>query len=66
MPPEDRPRDDQMFEKEEYELAQCDGSFQHDWDAGSGFGVIIGLSKCKKCGRTSQCSDFEKTRGSSI
>jgi hypothetical protein len=30
----------------------------HEWEAGDGWGVIIGLSCCKKCGKRSRLSDF--------
>ena len=29
----------------------------HDWETGS-WGVIIGVSRCKKCGRVSGAADF--------
>lgn len=29
----------------------------HDWESGT-FGVIIGVSKCKRCGKTSKVEDF--------
>jgi hypothetical protein len=32
----------------------------HDWEASFGWGVIIGVSKCKKCGKTATTKDFEK------
>lgn len=31
---------------------------RHDWEAGGFFGVILGVSKCKNCGRTARESDF--------
>ena len=30
----------------------------HDWESGDGWGVIIGVSKCRHCGRISRASDF--------
>lgn len=30
----------------------------HQWEASSGWGVLIGISKCRKCGVTAQQSDF--------
>jgi len=30
----------------------------HDWETGS-WGVILGVSKCKKCGRVCQDADFD-------
>lgn len=35
------------------ELREC----THDWETGN-WGVIIGVSKCKKCGKISMESDF--------
>lgn len=32
----------------------------HDWDAGR-WGVIIGVSRCKKCGKRSTTDDFNYT-----
>lgn len=31
----------------------------HKWESGPGWGVIIGVSKCKKCGKVSRTKDFE-------
>ena len=31
----------------------------HDWEASGIFGVIIGVSKCRECGKTSASKDFE-------
>lgn len=33
-------------------------SWLHEWESGTGWGVIIGVSKCKRCGRVSRASDF--------
>lgn len=30
---------------------------EHDWET-CGWGVIIGVSKCKRCGKTSSTKDF--------
>ncbi|MFH1110956.1 MAG: hypothetical protein V1790_17420 [Planctomycetota bacterium] len=30
----------------------------HDWDARGGFGVIIGVSRCKRCDKLSTIADF--------
>lgn len=35
------------------------GNHIHDWEAGS-WGVIIGVSKCKECGKASSVKDFER------
>ena len=54
------PRDDQEFERREYERAECDGSFQHEWDSAPGWGVFIGLTRCKKCNVLARASDFAR------
>jgi len=32
----------------------------HDWEITERWGVVIGLSECKKCGRISRKDDFWK------
>jgi hypothetical protein len=37
-----------------------DGKFScyHNWEVGGSFGVIIGLSQCKLCGKIAESKDF--------
>jgi len=43
---------------------ECEDNI-HDWEHSS-WGVIIGVSKCKKCGKVAKEEDFNKTgRGAS-
>ena len=35
--------------------------YVHDWETGGRWGVIIGVSKCKICGKVSRESDFSST-----
>lgn len=39
-----------------HKLKQCDDI--HDWEYSS-WGIIIGVSKCKKCGKVSTRKDFD-------
>ena len=32
----------------------------HEWETSGAWGVIIGLSRCKKCGKRSRMSDFPR------
>lgn len=34
----------------------------HDWETSGGWGVIIGLSRCKRCDKVSSQSDFPAAR----
>ena len=38
---------------------ECEDNI-HDWEHSS-WGVIIGVSKCKKCGKVAKEEDFNKT-----
>lgn len=31
----------------------------HDWESSKGWGVIIGVSRCKTCGKLAQSTDFQ-------
>ena len=31
----------------------------HDWEAGS-WGVLIGVSRCRECGKVAMSSDFKR------
>ena len=45
--------------KEKRMKQQCEDDI-HDWEHSS-WGVIIGVSKCKKCGKVAKEEDFNKT-----
>ncbi len=32
--------------------------YVHDWEAGGGWGVIIGVSRCRRCGKLATEQDF--------
>lgn len=36
---------------------ECEDNI-HDWEATPGWGVIIGVSKCRKCGKVAKEKDF--------
>lgn len=41
------------------ESNKCTGDGCHDWESGGPWGVIIGVSRCKRCGRVSRSEDFD-------
>ena len=45
--------------KEKRMKQQCEDDI-HDWEYSS-WGVIIGVSKCRKCGKVAKEEDFNKT-----
>lgn len=32
----------------------------HDWEVGAGWGVIVGVSRCKNCGKLATETDFRR------
>ncbi len=41
-------------------LRTCTDGELHDWESGGAFGVIVGLSRCRKCQTLSRAEHFEK------
>lgn len=48
-----------MADLQEEGRMECEDNI-HDWEHSS-WGVIIGVSKCKKCGKVAKEEDFNKT-----
>ena len=48
-----------MADLQEEGRMECEDNI-HDWEHSS-WGVIIGVSKCKKCGKLAKEEDFNKT-----
>ena len=41
-----------------------DTKCEHLWEAHGGWGVIVGVSRCRRCGRLSRSEDFPASAGS--
>ena len=44
------------MEQREIERSQC----EHEWPAEPGWGVFIGITRCKKCGTLARTEDFAR------
>jgi hypothetical protein len=44
--------------RDERRKDDVDDRHYHDWEAGDKWGVVIGVSKCRKCGKVSTADDF--------
>lgn len=53
-------REGMISDEDRHDLLGDDTSVcpPHDWEAGGMWGVIVGVSRCRRCERVSRSSDF--------